>query len=175
MGYYIDLIFDTGSVLDWKAAVQKLCAADAVVMPWEEYDPDFLKMHPDRCERLVQLGAPLLPFILVNKDATKGDWATIRLSWATGRGFVSIMQRILAFAARASCRVYDGQQEEYITEENLASIELGFSKSARQIIGIFGQVSAQTSPTNALTGQHDPDSPRLKPKGHANDQNASKL
>ena len=77
MGYYVDLIFDTGSVLDWKTAVQKLCAAGAVVAPWEECDPDFLKMHPDRCERLVQLDAPLLPFILVNKDARKGDWATM--------------------------------------------------------------------------------------------------
>ena len=139
MGYYFNLVFDMASVPVWETAVQRLCAAGAKVMLWEEYDPEFLEMYPERCERLVQLDAPNLPFIVVDKRAENGHWASIRLSWGTGAGFVSAVEDVLTFAERAECHVYDTQQDKYVTGSNLNGLAKKFSKAAEQITDLLGR------------------------------------
>ena len=170
MGYYLDLRFDTKTVPDWRAAVERLGAAGAKIRPWEEIDPDFHWVSREYQARNVELEAPMLPFITVNKDAKEGEWVDMRLSWGTGDAFVSILEDILDFADRAGCRVYDGQQDVYATRETLEELAGKFFDTSRKIVGMLGQVGGTGSSEGDSASEYGPGAPSPEWKGYTQEQ-----
>ena len=64
----------------------------------------------------------------------KGNWAHVRLSWATHFvELLNMLRDILHLADLARCRVYDGHIQDYVTSDNLKSVRECFEKGAKWV------------------------------------------
>ena len=134
MGYYIDFVFNPNEHLDCEAIVQKFVKLGARRIPDEDIGPAAGKVVD---VLFSDFGYPITVF---RKEHRKGNWADIRMSWAEDPE--SIRERlkyILELADRLGCRVYDGQIKEYLTKDNLDTMETKFAKISGTVIGLIGK------------------------------------
>lgn len=166
MGYDIDFVFDETETRE--TILLKMLAAGAIPDPFHEvglflYSPAGIKVQPSHQgysligatgERLLPGSGMIAVWLLQHESARiKGHWADTRLSWGTTReNFRSIMEIIFDFSEKVSCRVYDGQIQDFITRENWQNLlEEGFFHSASKIANLLGATSGNTEATSEAT------------------------
>jgi len=54
----------------------------------------------------------------------------------------NIMKIILELAAAVGCKLYDGQENKFLTINGMGQANSAFSKSVRKVIKMFGQVKS---------------------------------
>lgn len=137
---FLDQLEDKMGIHDCETALETFHRDSAYV---EMYHPDYPMPY-------------MMDVFKSEPENFKGNWAHIRLSWATEQQeFIEILKNMLELAERIGCRVYDGQLQEYVTCENLDGIAKGFLKAAGNMGNMFGvckrtKISGLTKPSERL-------------------------
>ncbi len=138
MGYYIDFVFEEGSVSGYEEVVDRFRSQGGEVIE----DPEEPERHR---ERFVELHfCDYLYRVTVYKKLPrepKGNWATVRLSWATDPEEVrDTLKFLLSLAAAVGARVYDGQIDAILTPDTIEEVASKLCCAGARVIGSIGKV-----------------------------------
>ena len=128
--YYLDLIFDHCEVLNTDTLVQRFLSAGAV-----------LRTHgcDSARKQFADLECPdLSPYLITVFEAEsqnlRGNWVHVMLSWGESVDSVKvILANMLQLSRLVGCWVYYCQAKRSVTHEDLDSVVVQFSKTARHI------------------------------------------
>ncbi|MDD3731175.1 MAG: hypothetical protein PHU88_02230 [candidate division Zixibacteria bacterium] len=140
MGYYLDFVFESANILDHTIVIEMFLEAGATVAADGNGDN----------KKAVVLAYDEIPspIVIFKKESQelKGNWADVRLSWATGASKMkTILVSILELAKTIGCKVHDGQISSFVTVDNIDDIIESHARTAATVVGLLGRVDDKSS------------------------------